>query len=217
MSKRKRPTHSEDELLEQWDFLDAMVDRQAAQLRAGIQDSEEVDEPTAAVDVVARAELDALGAKLESLRREHDALRAEHTALQAERTELLARVAAPPPAPAGVSPKVHERLRAEHEALRSEHDRLRSEHAAAAGEVQQLRHEVDRLRAVHVAAKIDQNAAAEADATRRRLAEVEAELQREQARRAELVESLRTAHGELESLRQQLTVAPPARRPWWKR
>ena len=37
--------HSEEELLEQWDFLDRLVERQAAQLRAGIQDTEEVDEP----------------------------------------------------------------------------------------------------------------------------------------------------------------------------
>ena len=35
------PTYSENELLEQWAFLDTMVARQAEQLRAGVQDVED--------------------------------------------------------------------------------------------------------------------------------------------------------------------------------
>ena len=65
--------HSEEELLEQWDFLDRLVERQAAQLRAGIQDTEEVDEP-------------AIGAaEVEGLRREVARLRIDLRAAQAAR------------------------------------------------------------------------------------------------------------------------------------
>jgi hypothetical protein len=35
--------HSEEELRQQWAFLDALVDRQAASLKAGVQDPEEED------------------------------------------------------------------------------------------------------------------------------------------------------------------------------
>ncbi len=37
------PRHSEEELRQQWAFLDALVDRQASSLRAGSQDPEEED------------------------------------------------------------------------------------------------------------------------------------------------------------------------------
>jgi hypothetical protein len=37
------PRHSEEELRQQWAFLDALVDRQAASLKSGIQDPEEDD------------------------------------------------------------------------------------------------------------------------------------------------------------------------------
>ena len=37
------PRHSEEELRQQWAFLDALVDRQAASLKSGIQDAEEED------------------------------------------------------------------------------------------------------------------------------------------------------------------------------
>jgi regulator of replication initiation timing len=227
VSKRKRPTHSEDELLEQWDFLDAMVDRQASQLRAGIQDSEEVDEPAAAaaVDAVPRAELEAIESSVAALRQEHEALRVEHASLQVERTALRARLAAPPsPAPAAAAPDEglrrehqsllaqHETLREQHHALRSEHEALRQQHETAAADAGRLRSEIDSLRA-QVAATSGQNTGAELDAAKRRLAEVEAELSRESARRAELVDSLRTAHEELQSLRDRTTQ----RKPWWKR
>ena len=41
------PRHSEEELRQQWAFLDALVDRQAASLKSGIQDPEEDDLPVA--------------------------------------------------------------------------------------------------------------------------------------------------------------------------
>ena len=37
------PRHSEEELRQQWAFLDALVDRQAASLKSGVQDPEEDD------------------------------------------------------------------------------------------------------------------------------------------------------------------------------
>ena len=37
------PRHSEEELRQQWAFLDALVDRQAASLKSGIQDPEDED------------------------------------------------------------------------------------------------------------------------------------------------------------------------------
>ncbi len=75
--------HSEEELLEQWAFLDRLVERQAAQLRAGVQDGEDVDEPVAG------------SAELEGLRRELDRLHAElrqaQGARQAAERELASR------------------------------------------------------------------------------------------------------------------------------
>ena len=44
------PRHSEEELRQQWAFLDALVDRQAASLKSGVQDSEEDDLTVPMVD-----------------------------------------------------------------------------------------------------------------------------------------------------------------------
>jgi len=69
-------TYSEDELREQWTFLDALVDRQAASLRSGTQDPEELDVAAAApeYDGLLR-ELDSLRERVASLERERDELR----------------------------------------------------------------------------------------------------------------------------------------------
>ena len=69
-------TYSEDELREQWAFLDALVDRQAASLRSGTQDPEELDVAAAApeYDGLLR-ELDSLRERVASLERERDELR----------------------------------------------------------------------------------------------------------------------------------------------
>lgn len=89
MSRNLR--YSEDELREQWSFLDALVDRQAATLRAGVQDPE--DEVIESVQAS------------EALQRELDTLRERVRVLEAERRELLERLhiaerarAAPPQA-----------------------------------------------------------------------------------------------------------------------
>lgn len=77
--KRNPAPRSEEELFEQWAFLDRLVERQAAQLRAGVQDSEEADEPAAGV------------AGMEALRREVERLGAELRRSQATERELVSR------------------------------------------------------------------------------------------------------------------------------
>lgn len=68
-------TYSEDELREQWAFLDALVERQAASLRTGVQDPEEIDTPVTADHDRLLRELDELRARVITLERERDELR----------------------------------------------------------------------------------------------------------------------------------------------
>lgn len=78
MSAARR--HSEDELREQWAFLDTLVERQASTLRAGVQDPDEEELELAAAQVEAtRAD------EITVLRRRIDAL-------EAERAQLLRRL-----------------------------------------------------------------------------------------------------------------------------
>ncbi|MGO8686033.1 MAG: hypothetical protein ACLQT7_02435 [Candidatus Dormibacteria bacterium] len=81
MTSRKpnRAPQSEEELFEQWAFLDRLVERQAAQLRAGVQDLEEADEPGAGLP------------ELEALRREVERLGAELARSQAAEREMVSR------------------------------------------------------------------------------------------------------------------------------
>jgi hypothetical protein len=74
------PRHSEEELRQQWAFLDALVDRQAASLKSGIQDPEEDDA------IVATAAPDA------SYLDEISTLTQRVTTLEDERTTLLRRI-----------------------------------------------------------------------------------------------------------------------------
>ena len=78
MSRNLR--YSEDELREQWAFIDSLVDTQAASLRSGVQDPEEDT-----VDVVTQSA---------DLQREIDTLRERVRRLERERDELLQRVRA---------------------------------------------------------------------------------------------------------------------------
>ena len=77
--KPKPAEHSEEELLEQWDFLDRLVERQAAQLRAGIQDAEEADASAAGL------------AEVDGLRQDLDRLRAELLSAEAARAASAVR------------------------------------------------------------------------------------------------------------------------------
>jgi hypothetical protein len=74
------PRHSEEELRQQWAFLDALVERQATSLKSGSQDPEEEDLPVAAVEVD--------GHYLEEI----SALTRRVTSLETERTTLLRRI-----------------------------------------------------------------------------------------------------------------------------
>lgn len=74
------PRHSEEELRQQWAFLDALVDRQASSLKSGVQDPEEDDVPAVAgrTDVLYSDEISVLTLRV--------------TALEGERTVLLRRI-----------------------------------------------------------------------------------------------------------------------------
>jgi hypothetical protein len=74
------PRHSEEELRQQWAFLDALVDRQAASLKSGIQDPEEDDAvvPMVAPDSHYLDEISTLTQRV--------------TTLEDERTTLLRRI-----------------------------------------------------------------------------------------------------------------------------
>jgi hypothetical protein len=74
------PRHSEEELRQQWAFLDALVDRQASSLKSGIQDPEEEELSVAAArtDVLYKDEISVLTHRV--------------TALEGERTTLLRRI-----------------------------------------------------------------------------------------------------------------------------
>ena len=74
------PRHSEEELRQQWAFLDALVDRQAASLKSGIQDPEE-DDLTVAMAVPDPNYLE-----------EISTLTRRVTTLEDERTTLLRRI-----------------------------------------------------------------------------------------------------------------------------
>jgi hypothetical protein len=74
------PRHSEEELRQQWAFLDALVERQASSLKSGVQDPEEDD-----LAVVA-AQADPSNAD------EITALTERVTTLEVERTTLLRRI-----------------------------------------------------------------------------------------------------------------------------
>ncbi|MFZ2034730.1 MAG: hypothetical protein WAW53_13315 [Candidatus Dormiibacterota bacterium] len=74
------PRHSEEELRQQWAFLDALVDRQAASLKSGIQDPEEegLTMPMVTADPDYLEEISTLTQRV--------------TSLEDERTTLLRRI-----------------------------------------------------------------------------------------------------------------------------
>jgi chromosome segregation ATPase len=81
--------HSEQELLAQWEFLDRLVERQANLLRAGVQDSEELDDP-----VSPPPELGALQQQLERMRAELAATAGAREAAERRAGELDRRLTA---------------------------------------------------------------------------------------------------------------------------
>ncbi len=187
------PPHSEEELLEQWDFLDRLVERQAAQLRAGVQDTEEVDEPA-----IGAAEVESLRRELARLRVE---LRGAHAAREAAEAELrrsreaLATLTA---ARRGPDEEEEERGRERTRTLEREAAtwRGRAETAERALGAQALR------------------ARDETAELGRRLAAEEAARVRAEQEQAEALEALSRAVLEIDSLRAQLTAA--AQHGFWR-
>ncbi len=91
------PRHSEEELRQQWAFLDALVDRQAASLKSGVQDPEEDDLTVQVVDAGSTylAEISTLTERISSLEVERSALlRRIDLAEEARMAAELARAAA---------------------------------------------------------------------------------------------------------------------------
>jgi hypothetical protein len=70
------PRHSEEELRQQWAFLDALVDRQAASLKSGMQDPEEDDltVPMVAPDAAYLEEISTLTKRVSTLEDERSTL-----------------------------------------------------------------------------------------------------------------------------------------------
>lgn len=129
--------HSEEELLEQWAFLDRLVERQAAQLRAGVQDSEEADEPGAGL------------VELASLQREVDQLRAELRGTQAAREAAERELASHDLRRRRETAELSRRL-GEAAAARQRAERAASEAVEA---LRQAHLEIDHLRAQLIAAQ----------------------------------------------------------------
>jgi chromosome segregation ATPase len=154
------PPESEADLFEQWAVLDRLVERQAAQLRAGIQDAEDVDDPAASV-----AGSPAQQAELEHLRGELRQLEAARHAAEAARRA----------AEAATRRAVDAERLWQGRAVATEHD-LQAARAGAEREITSLR---------------------------LRLEEAEAALRRAEISHAEMIEALRSAHLEVETLRRQ--------------
>ncbi len=183
-TRKPKPAHSEEELLEQWDFLDRLVERQAAQLRAGIQDAEEGDEPAAGL------------AEVDGLRRDLDRLRTEVRSAEAARVAAVEEARRSRDALIALTATQQQRL-SEEEAMRQRHRALERETSgwrerAAAVERQQS------TRDGHARAVV-------ADLTRR-IGEAEAARQQAERGLADAAAALDAAQREIESLRNQLAA-----------
>jgi vacuolar-type H+-ATPase subunit I/STV1 len=183
-TRKPKPAHSEEELLEQWDFLDRLVERQAAQLRAGIQDAEEADEPAVGL------------AEVDGLRRDLDRLRAELRSAEAARVRAAEEARQSREALTALTAAQQQRLseaqvmRRRDQALEREASGWRERAAAAERE----RTTLDEQARVVVADLTSRIGAAEAS---RRQAE---------RRLADAAAALDAARVEIESLREQLAA-----------
>jgi hypothetical protein len=87
--------YSEDELREQWSFIDSLVESQASALRSGVQDPEEEPVEVMAPDPELLRELDMLRERVRSLETERAALLARLRTAE----DAAARGVSPPPTP----------------------------------------------------------------------------------------------------------------------
>jgi chromosome segregation ATPase len=182
--KPKPAEHSEEELLEQWDFLDRLVERQAAQLRAGIQDAEEADEPAAGL------------AEVDGLRRDLDRLRAELQRAVAARAAATEEARRSRDALIALTAAQQKRLPEEH-ALRQRHHALERETSGWRERAEATERELA-TRDGHARALV-------ADLTRR-IGEAEAARQQAEQELAEAITALDGARQEIEGRRGQLAA-----------
>ena len=181
-TRKPKPAHSEEELLEQWDFLDRLVERQAAQLRAGIQDAEEADEPAAGL------------VEVDGLRRDLDRLRAELQSAEAARAAAAEEARRSRDALMALTATQQQRLAEEH-AMRQWHRAL--EHQASGW----------RERAAAAERELttrDEHARATVADLTRRIEAAEASRQQAERRLADTAAALNAAQVEIESLRARL-------------
>ena len=177
--KSSPPPDSEEELLEQWAFLDRLVERQAAQLRAGIQDTEETDEPPA---------------ELEALRRDVEKLRAELRRAQAAREAAEAE--------ARRSRDALIALSATHQRHLGDSERARQQQAVLEQGVTRWRERAEA--AERARAGEDERGREELADLARRLTEAQTARERLEREYAEAAAALSDAHLEVQSLRTQL-------------
>ncbi len=181
-TRKPKPAHSEEELLEQWDFLDRLVERQAAQLRAGIQDAEEADEPAAGL------------AEVDGLRRDLDRLRAELRSAEAARARAAEEARQSREALTALTAAQQQRL-SEAQVMRQRDQAL--ERAASGWRERAAAAERERT------ALDEQARVVVADLTSR-IGAAEASRQQAERRLADAAAALDAARFEIESLREQL-------------
>jgi chromosome segregation ATPase len=181
-TRKPKPAHSEEELLEQWDFLDRLVERQAAQLRAGIQDAEEADEPAAGL------------AEVDGLRRDLDRLRAELRSAEAARARAAEEARQSREALTALTAAQQRRL-SEAQVMRQRDQAL--ERAASGWRERAAAAERERT------ALDEQARVVVADLTSR-IGAAEASRQQAERRLADAAAALDAARFEIESLREQL-------------
>lgn len=181
-TRKPKPAHSEEELLEQWDFLDRLVERQAAQLRAGIQDAEEADEPAAGL------------AEVDGLRRDLDRLRAELRSAEAARARAAEEARQSREALTALTAAQQQRL-SEAQVMRQRDQAL--ERAASGWRERAAAAERERT------ALDEQARVVVADLTSR-IGAAEASRQQAERRLADAAAALDAARLEIESLREQL-------------
>ncbi len=182
--KPKPAEHSEEELLEQWDFLDRLVEKQAAQLRAGIQDAEEADASAAGL------------AEVDGLRQDLDRLRAELRSAEAARTAAAEEARRSRDALSALTALQQQRL-PEEQALRQRHHALEREASGWKERAEATQRDLA-TRDGHARAMV-------ADLTRR-IGEAEAARQQAERGLADAIAALNGAQLEIESLREQLAA-----------
>jgi hypothetical protein len=220
MTSRRTPTSDggaggDDELLDQWSFLDSMIDKQAASLRAGAQDPEE--DETGAIAAGAGAgtgavELAGLRTRVTALEAERDAARADAKEARTELRAAQTRIAQVASATEDLAAARAQTETAHAEAGRAVADLalLRREHEQAGMRADTAT--VRELRAAVDGANRDRELVLRQH--QRDLADLRVQADRErhlreraEAKSAEVMRTLREAHAEVEAAREEAATA----------